>query len=44
MSVLAFNRPIALHLLLLHALVLINTCAELDKLMHVGGTVLGIGQ
>ena len=38
MCVLAFSRLIALYLLLLHALVLINTCAELDKLMHVGGT------
>ena len=38
MCVLACNRLIALHLLLLHALVLINTCAELDKLMHVGNT------
>ena len=35
MCVLAFNRLIALYLLLLHALVLINTCAELDKLMSV---------
>ena len=35
MCVLAFNRLIALYLLLLHALVFTNTCAELDKLMHV---------
>ena len=35
MCVLAFSRLIALHLLLLHALVFTNTCAELDKLMHV---------
>ena len=35
MCVLAFSRLIALHLLLLHALALINICAELDKLMHV---------
>ena len=35
--VLAFNRPIALYLLLLHALVLTTTCAELDKLMSVDG-------
>ena len=35
MCVLALNRHIALHLLLLHALALTNTCAELDKLMHV---------
>ena len=35
MRVLAFNRLIALYLLLLHALVFTNTCAELDKLMHV---------
>ena len=33
--VLAFNRFIAVYLLLLHALVLTNTCAELDKLMYV---------
>ena len=38
MCVLAFSRLIALYLLLLHALVLINTCAELDKLMHVDNT------
>ena len=35
MCVLAFNRLIALYLLLLHALVFTNTCAELDKLMYV---------
>ena len=35
MCVLAFSRLIALYLLLLHALVLTNTCAELDKLMYV---------
>ena len=33
--VLAFSRLIALHLLLLHELVLTNTCAELGKLMYV---------
>ena len=35
MCVLAFSRLIALYLLLLHALVFTNTCAELDKLMYV---------
>ena len=35
--VLAFNRSITVYLLLLHALVLTNTCAELDKLMSVDG-------
>ena len=40
MCVLAFNRLIALHLLLLHALVLINTCSELDSLVGLSGTQL----
>ena len=35
--VLAFNRSIIVYLLLLHALVLTTTCAELDKLMSVDG-------
>ena len=35
--VLAFNRSITVYLLLLHALVLTTTCAELDKLMSVDG-------
>ena len=38
MCVLSFNRAIALHLVFLHALVLINTLAELDRLVDLAGT------
>ena len=38
MCVLSFNRAIALHLVFLHALVLINTLAELDRLVDLTGT------
>ena len=37
LCVLTFNRSIVVYLLLLHALVLTTTCAELDKLMSVDG-------
>ena len=37
LCVLTFNRSIIVYLLLLHALVLTTTCAELDKLMSVDG-------
>ena len=38
MCVLSFHRAIALHLVFLHALVLINTLAELDSLVGLTGT------
>ena len=38
MCVLSFNRAVALYLVLLHALVLINTLAELDRLVDLTGT------
>ena len=40
MCVLSFNRAIALYLLFLHALVLINTCSELDTHVGLSGTRL----
>ena len=38
MCVLSFNRAVALYLVFLHALVLINTLAELDRLVDLTGT------
>ena len=38
MCVLSFNRAVALYLVFLHALVLINTLAELDRLVNLTGT------
>ena len=38
MCVLSFHRAIALHLVFLHALVLINTLAELDSPVGLTGT------
>ena len=38
MCALAFHRAIALHLVFLHALVLINTCSELDSVVGLTGT------
>ena len=40
MCALSFNRAIALYLLLLHAVVLINTCSEVDTLVGLSGTRL----
>ena len=38
MCVLSFNRAVALYLVFLHALVLVNTLAELDSLVDLAGT------
>ena len=38
MVTMSFNRAVALHLLLLHILVLVNTCSELDSVVGLSGT------